>query len=274
MTLPDKPSEGGFSLDDLDEQAEQEETARLAWEKKLNEMRAAVEQVRGYERRKISAGTKVKAWRRFVTAFSEDNPYSGEDETLRNEAQNQIGHWQAEEEQFAEEAKHKRQEELTALRQKQESSGVWTEPITGIKFVSVPGGSFEIGDQFGEGDSDEQNHRKITIKPFRLGATEVTQKEWVTIMGSNPSDFKGDGRPVENVSYYDIEEFIKKLNNRTGKKFRLPTEAEWEYACREGGGRCATATARMRPVNQRFTTMVMRPSLWPAFLQTHWGFMT
>jgi formylglycine-generating enzyme required for sulfatase activity len=54
-------------------------------------------------------------------------------------------------------------------------------------------------------------------------------------MGSNPSEFKGDDRPVEQVSWYDIQDFIRKLNARTGKKFRLPTEAEWEYACREGG---------------------------------------
>ncbi len=93
--LPKQQS--GFSLDDLDEEAKQEEAARLAWDNKLEEMRSAVEQVRGYERRKISPSTKVKVWRRFLTAFSEDNPYSGEDETLRNEAQNQIGHWQGEE---------------------------------------------------------------------------------------------------------------------------------------------------------------------------------
>jgi formylglycine-generating enzyme required for sulfatase activity len=219
--------EGEFTLDDLDEEAKREESARLAWDNKLEEMRSAVEQARGYERRKISPSTKVKVWRRFLTAFSEDNPYSGEDETLRNEAQNQIGHWQA--------AEHKRQEELAALRQKQESEGVWTEPITGMKFVSVPGGSFEIGDQFGEGEDDEKNNRKITIKPFRLGVTEVTQREWKKIMGSNPSNFKGNDLPVHRLSWKDIQNFIKKLNARSGKGFRLPTEAEWEYACREGG---------------------------------------
>jgi formylglycine-generating enzyme required for sulfatase activity len=118
------------------------------------------------------------------------------------------------------------QQQPTALRQKQESEAVWTEPVTGMKFVSVPGGSFYIGDQ---------NNRKITIKPFLLGETEVTQAQWKKIMGSNPSKFKGDDRPVENVEWWDIQEFIKKLNSRTGEKFRLPTEAEWEYACREGG---------------------------------------
>jgi len=106
--------------------------------------------------------------------------------------------------------------------------GVWTEPVTGMKFVNVPGGTFEILDR-------EQNRRRITIKPFRLGATEVTQAQWQAVMGSNPSYFKGDDRPVEQVSWNDVQEFIEKLNVLTGKRFRLPTEAEWEYACREGG---------------------------------------
>ena len=116
-----------------------------------------------------------------------------------------------------------------------EPEGVWTEPVTGMKFVSVPGGSFQIGDPFGEGHESEQNNRQITIKSFRLGAMEVTQAQWKASMNNNPSEFKGDDLPVEQVSFYDVQEFIKKLNARTGKRFRLPTEAEWEYACREGG---------------------------------------
>ena len=124
-----------------------------------------------------------------------------------------------------------------------EPEGVWTEPVTGMKFVSVPGGSFQIGDPFGEGHESEQNNRQITIKPFRLGAMEVTQAQWKAIMNNNPSWFKGDDLPVEEVSWKDIQEFIKKLNARSGKRFRLPTEAEWEYAARAG-----TTTARgVRP---------------------------
>ena len=63
---------------------------------------------------------------------------------------------------------------------------------------------------------------------------EVTQAQWQAIMGSNPSKFKGSDLPVEWVSFFEVQEFIKKLNRQTGKRFRLPTEAEWEYACREG----------------------------------------
>ena len=107
-----------------------------------------------------------------------------------------------------------------------------------MRFVEVPGGSFAIGDQFDEGSDDEKPgwfYGDIEIRPFRLGSTEVTQVQWRAIMGSNPSEFKGDDLPVEQVSWRDIQEFIKKLNALTGKRFRLPTEAEWEYACREGG---------------------------------------
>jgi len=72
-------------------------------------------------------------------------------------------------------------------------------------------------------------------RSFYMGKYPVTQREWAMVMGNNPSDFKGDTRPVENVSWNDCQEFIRKLNAREGtNKYRLPTEAEWEYACRAG----------------------------------------
>ena len=119
-----------------------------------------------------------------------------------------------------------------------QSAPYWLEPHTGMRFVEVPGGSFAIGDQFDEGSDDEKPgwfYDDVILQPFWLGATEVTQAQWQAIMGSNPANFKGDDLPVEQVSWKDIQQFIKKLNARTGKRFRLPTEAEWEYACREGG---------------------------------------
>ncbi|MDR0414511.1 MAG: formylglycine-generating enzyme family protein [Prevotellaceae bacterium] len=73
-----------------------------------------------------------------------------------------------------------------------------------------------------------------TVKGFYIGKYEVTQAQYQAIMGANPSYFKGDNRPVEMVSWNDAQKFIKKLNTRTGKSYRLPTEAEWEYAAREG----------------------------------------
>ena len=74
----------------------------------------------------------------------------------------------------------------------------------------------------------------ITLDSFYIGKYQVTQKEWISIMGNNPSKFKGDILPVESISWNDAQDFINKLNQKTGKNYRLPTEAEWEYAARGG----------------------------------------
>jgi serine/threonine protein kinase/formylglycine-generating enzyme required for sulfatase activity len=104
----------------------------------------------------------------------------------------------------------------------------------GIEMVLVKGGTFDMGDTFNEGYPDEKPVHSVTVSDFYIGKTEVTQKQWVAIMGSNPSYFIGDNRPVESVTWNDVQEFIRKLNARTGGNFRLPTEAEWEYAARGG----------------------------------------
>ena len=107
----------------------------------------------------------------------------------------------------------------------------------GMKFALIPAGSFMMGspsDEQGR-DSDERQHRVTLTKRFYMGATEVTQGQWKAVMGSNPSNFKCDDLPVEMVSRNDCREFIRKLNSKEGgNKYRLPTEAEWEYACRAG----------------------------------------
>ncbi|MGN1235838.1 MAG: formylglycine-generating enzyme family protein, partial [Bacteroidaceae bacterium] len=100
----------------------------------------------------------------------------------------------------------------------------------------VKGGTFRMGatsEQQNPGYDEEPVHR-VTLSSFYIGETEVTQALWTAVMGSNPSHFKGDYNPVENVYRNDCQEFITKLNNLTGKKFHLPTEAEWEYAARGG----------------------------------------
>ena len=125
---------------------------------------------------------------------------------------------------------------------------IWTEPVTGMEFIWVEGGCYQMGDTFGDADEKSDNivyslekpiHR-VCVDGFWLGKTEVTQGQWHKIMGSNPSKFKkffksSDNYPVESVSWNDSQEFIKKLNQLSGKIFRLPYEAEWEYAARSGG---------------------------------------
>ena len=111
------------------------------------------------------------------------------------------------------------------------------DPATGMEFVFVKGGCYDMGDTFGGGDPDEKPVHNVCVSDFYMGKYEVTQGQWKTIMGSNPSYFSscGDTCPVEMVSWNDIEEFIQKFNSKTGKSYRLPTEAEWEYAARSGG---------------------------------------
>jgi len=102
------------------------------------------------------------------------------------------------------------------------------------RMISIPAGSFEMGNA--GGDASEKPVHTVRINGFRLGETEVTQKQWQLVMGTAPSYFKGcDNCPVDSVSWNDVQTFLKKLNAQTGLRFRLPTEAEWEYACRSAG---------------------------------------
>ncbi len=103
--------------------------------------------------------------------------------------------------------------------------------VSGSNMVFVKSGSFMMGSN---DNSDEKPVHKVTVGNFYIGKYEVTQKEWQEILGSNPSNIKGDDFPVEKVSWDDVQEYLKKLNSKTGKKYRLPTEAEWEYAARGG----------------------------------------
>ncbi len=101
--------------------------------------------------------------------------------------------------------------------------------------VYVKGGCFDMGDIFDTGASDEKPVHTVCLGDFYLGKTEVTQKQWEDVTGSNPSKFKCADCPVERVSWNNAQDFIKKLNEKTGMNYRLPTEAEWEYAARSGG---------------------------------------
>lgn len=104
----------------------------------------------------------------------------------------------------------------------------------GMAFVLIPAGSFVMGavPNFG-GASDETPQFKVLIsQPFYLGKYEVTQAQWEAVMGSNPSRFKGRNNPVEQVSWFDAQVFIQRLNAKEGhSRYRLPTEAEWRRPC-------------------------------------------
>jgi formylglycine-generating enzyme required for sulfatase activity len=124
--------------------------------------------------------------------------------------------------------------------------------IDDIDMVFVEGGTFTMGCMPEKGDNcyvpvdklsirgygrdPERPAHSVTVGDFSIGRYEITQKQWKRVMGArnNPSHFKGDSLPVENVSWNDVQEFITKLNQQTGRKYRLPTEAEWEYTARGG----------------------------------------
>jgi formylglycine-generating enzyme required for sulfatase activity len=115
-----------------------------------------------------------------------------------------------------------------------------------MTFVLIPAGEFLMGSPADEADRHDDEgpvHRVRISRPFLMGKYEVTQAQWEKVMGKNPSHFQGQNNPVEQVSWEDCQEFIRKLNERDrntslrGAKFALPTEAQWEYACRAGSGR-------------------------------------
>lgn len=128
------------------------------------------------------------------------------------------------------------------MEQKTESApqlGSQTFTVNGVKFTMVPveGGTFTMGatsEQGSDALEGEYPAHQVTLSDYYIGQTEVTQALWKAVMGSNPSDSKGDNLPVEQVSWDDCQVFIQKLNQLTGKQFRLPTESEWEYAARGG----------------------------------------
>lgn len=128
----------------------------------------------------------------------------------------------------------------TLTEQTEQSASNEIVPITinGTNYgnmIFVQGGTFTMGSNDSDAESDENPVHSVTVSDFYIGETEVTQGLWRAVMGGNPSHFtRGDNYPVEYVSWNDCQEFIYKLNQKTGKTFRLPTEAEWEYAARGG----------------------------------------
>lgn len=127
--------------------------------------------------------------------------------------------------------------DLILTGQTQQDDGYYV--VNGVEFnmIYVLGGSYMMGAKITEPGSRifEKPQHQVILSDFKIGETEVTQELWQAVMGNNPSHFRGNLQlPVEHVTWYDCQEFITKLNKLTGKKFRFPTEAEWEYAARGG----------------------------------------
>jgi len=112
-----------------------------------------------------------------------------------------------------------------------------------LELVLIPAGEFKMGSPDSDKDAfpdEKPQHRVRITKPFYLAKYLVTQEQWESLMGNNPSHFKGSKNPVEMVSWDDCQEFLGKLNKRQDNqagKFQLPSEAQWEYACRAGSKR-------------------------------------
>lgn len=112
------------------------------------------------------------------------------------------------------------------VRKQKKEKGVFFVGDVKFKMIPVEGGAFTMG--------NEGSAHKVSVSSYKIGETPVTQELWNAVMGNNPSKYKGEKRPVEQVSWEDCQSFLKKLNQITGKTFRLPTEAEWEFAARGG----------------------------------------
>lgn len=110
---------------------------------------------------------------------------------------------------------------------------IWVEPGTGMRFTWIPGGCFVMGSA--DGYAFERPAHKVCVKGFFLGVYPVTQAQYLKLAGKNPSENRGMDLPVDSVTWNDAVQTIKRLAESSGEKIRLPSEAEWEYACRAGG---------------------------------------
>ena len=135
--------------------------------------------------------------------------------------------------------------ENNAARVARNTQRNWRDPVTGMEFVNVPGGAFQMGCHIkaGKCSYNEKPGRLVRLDGFWMGRHEVTQGQWKRLMGKLPFLItRGDRVPVNNVSWNQVQEFIRRLNRQSPGTFRLPSEAQWEYACRSGGKKVTYGT--------------------------------
>ena len=160
----------------------------------------------------------------------------------------------------------------------------WRDRYTGMTFVRLGPGTFRMGTPPDEdGRETQEVLHTVALTPFYMSRYEVTQAEWQRVMGHNPSQFQDCGPrcPVENVNWFEVQQFIRLLNAESQPGFRLPTEAEWEFACRGGGGlpfgTTATLSAADANINGNFPyhapkgVMRGRPMAVGQFAPNPWG---
>ncbi len=218
--------------------ADDEYTKRLAEAKKkerqyLSGLEETYRKVKEFdELSTIEKTEKINLWQKFLNDYKKNNNYAGY-------AEERIKYWQNYREEASVSAPAVNISQQTAVSQQPEKIKIY-DIGNGIKLemILIPAGSFMMGSPASESGryDNEQQHQVTLTKDFYIGKYEVTQEQWESVMGNNPSYFKNAGKtaPVEQVSWNDCQEYIRKLKEKTGKQFRLPTEAEWEYACRAG----------------------------------------
>lgn len=194
-----------------------DKTAAAAEQKRLAEERRRAEE----EKQRLAAGAeKLKEEKEQITAKVEQKPVVPESKPIPM---------------------------VSRATQPAATGKTHTDPTTGMEFVLVPGGCFQMGDTFGDSDLDADGKpvHEVCVDAFYMGKYEVAQGQYRMITGNNPSQFKkGDKYPVEKVSWNDAQNFIRSLNGKGNGKYRLPTEAEWEFAARDGGKKVRFGTGK------------------------------
>ena len=186
----------------------------------------------------ISAYDSASAYEQKYSGSRYSRRFRGVASSKSASVQSRIDSIRAEAELERQEQERKQREAYEGLKRSSSyKNGVLKVGSVEYPMVYVSGGSFDMGatpEQGSDAYDNEKPVHRVTLSSYSIGKYEVTQELWETVMGSNPSYHKGSRRPVEKVSWNDCQDFIRKLNELTGANFRLPTEAEWEFAARGG----------------------------------------